>query len=62
MNNTDAVKTISVTAQRFISANHVQQYVDYLRDVGVSDAQIKSFCTDYVVANSDCQEGDDEGI
>ena len=37
MKNTVAMRTISITAQRFIAACDVQKYVNYLRDVGVSD-------------------------
>lgn len=61
MDNTEAIKAISITAQRFIAVCDVQKYVDYLRSLGVSDEQMKSFCYDYIIANSDLaeEEGDD---
>lgn len=60
MKNTEALTTISVTAQRFISAGDAQKYVNYLRDLGVSDEQMKSFCSDYIIANSDLAEGEED--
>lgn len=60
MRNTEAMRTISITAQRFIAACDVQKYVDYLRDLGVSDEHMKSFCSDYIIANSDLAEGEED--
>lgn len=60
MDNTEAIKAISITAQRFIAVCDVQKYVDYLRSLGVSDEQMKSFCYDYIIANSDLAEEEDD--
>lgn len=60
MKNTEVLNTISVTAQRFIAACDVQKYVDYLRSLGVSDEQMRSFCYDYIIANSDLAEEEDD--
>lgn len=53
MNERDIKNLISVTAQRFIAANEVQKFVDYLRELEVSDKDLKQYCYEYIVVNSD---------
>jgi len=36
------------------------KYVNYLRDSGVSDKHMKSFCSNYIIADSDLAEGEDD--
>lgn len=58
MNEWDTKNLISVTAQRFIAANEVQTFVDYLRELGVSDKDLKEYCYEYIIVNSDLVEED----
>lgn len=53
MNERDTKNLISVTAQRFIASNEVQKFVDYLRELEVSDKDLKQYCYEYIVVNSD---------
>lgn len=53
MNERDTKNLISVTAQRFIAVNEVQKFVDYLRELEVSDKDLKQYCYEYIVVNSD---------
>lgn len=57
MKNSEAVRVMAITAQRFLPVQDIQKYVDYLRDVGISDAQIRKYSGDYVFYNSNLGEG-----
>ena len=52
MNENGKIETILKTAQRFISANDLIKYVNYLYDLGITDEDIRKYSSDYCVANT----------
>lgn len=58
MKDTEAVAAIIATSQRFIAANQLEQCYEMLKELGVSDEQIRNFCGEYFVANT-CGFGED---
>ena len=52
MNENEKIETILKTAQRFISANDLNKYVNYLYDLGITDEDIRKYSSDYCVANT----------
>ncbi|NCB03807.1 MAG: hypothetical protein EOM67_16870 [Spirochaetia bacterium] len=47
-----AVKTMIVQAQRFIPCNQLSQYVETIKEMGVSEEQIRKYSSDYLLANT----------
>ena len=51
--DTECAVKATIAAQRFIAANEVDSYVNYLREIaGMTDDQIAAVCGEYVSANS----------
>lgn len=51
--DTECAVKAAIAAQRFIAANEVDSYVNYLREIaGMTDDQIAAVCGEYVSANS----------
>ena len=47
-----AVKILIVQAQRFIPCNQLSQYVETVKEMGVSEEQIRKYSSDYLLANT----------
>ena len=47
------IRTMLVTAQRFIPCNQIPLYLSMCREQGVTDEELKLFSGDYVKMNGD---------
>jgi len=52
MNENEKIKSMLKITQRFISANDLHKYINYLYDFGISDEDIRKYSSDYCVANT----------
>lgn len=51
--DTKAVKTMIVQAQRFIPCNQLERYIETIKEMGVTEEQIRKFSSEYLLANTD---------